>query len=376
MRHTVATELPKSDDISVEILARVFADTTTSYKYLFFHALLESFKDASFSKRAFPMEELVVGMVAKAWYPVRMFKLSLGYLDKVESFMSEMTGLGDRPVPRSSLRRAISRSLRDHRLLVRYVPYRILSPFFQEQTHHLPDHQKNSAIRELAHSGFDSVKPLFRFLDDDSIELHPLWADYFFRNLAIVSGWAELQWVAFLESRNPSLPGILQKARSPLHRSPLTKQKAFWQDIISRIGGKVRCIYSGQELDPENLQLDHILPWTFVCHDSLWNLIPATPEANLAKGNQLPDPSYIQDIGDFHFRALTCARATMLPARWKRAVASYVGDLRISEAELHDEVKFKAAYARAVRPQLDVARSIGFQPNWRWTDSSACPNTT
>lgn len=365
----VAPALPQSHGLPVQSLARVFSDTTTSYKHLFFNALLEAAKETAFSNQVFSIRQLVVGMVSKAWYPVRMFKLSLGHLDKIEDFMRAMPDFGDEPIPRSTLRHAISDALPDHRSLVRYVPYRILAPFFAEQTRGLPDHQKNGRIKELATSSFATAKPLFRFLDDENIELQPLWAQYLSLNLAIVSGWAELHWVAFLETRNPSLPGISQKAGMPLRRSPLRVQAAFWQAILPKMGGSARCIYSGKQLDPGNLQLDHVLPWTFVCHDSLWNLIPATPEANLAKGNQLPDPSYIEEIGDFHFRALTCARTTMLPARWKRAVASYVGDLRIAEAELDDKNKFKAAYARAVRPQLDVARSVGFQANWRWKPS-------
>ena len=108
MRHPLVTSLPNSDDVPVESLARLFADKTTSYKHLFFYALLESLKDTSFQRRAFSIRDLAVGMVARAWYPIRMFRLSLGHVDQVANFISGLPDFGDAPIPRAQLRHAVS----------------------------------------------------------------------------------------------------------------------------------------------------------------------------------------------------------------------------------------------------------------------------
>jgi len=37
------------------------------------------------------------------------------------------------------------------------------------------------------------------------------------------------------------------------------------------------------------LSIDHFIPWSFVMHDELWNLIPCFKNVNSMKSNRLPD---------------------------------------------------------------------------------------
>lgn len=73
-------------------------------------------------------------------------------------------------------------------------------------------------------------------------------------------------------------------------------------------GQGVRCIWSGDRLDPARLDIDHCLPWSaWPCGD-LWNLLPAAPRVNQhLKRDRLPSAA-----------ALAGARASII-AWWDDA---------------------------------------------------------
>jgi hypothetical protein len=366
MARESSVSLPQTQGVDVGTLSRLFADTTNSYKHLFFDALLSAFRTAAFARPDFTIRELAVGMVVTAWYPIRMFRLSLGPRDQVAAIIASMPDINDAVIPQHRLRDAISAAMRDHRPIVQYVQYRILTPFFRDSLRGLADHFKNGAIRELAEAQFDTARPLYKFIDQGTISLHPAWAEYLARNYPIVAAWAELHWVGYLQSRNQSVPGITEKAGPPAKRSSLTPQMRYWKGALAALGEEPRCIYSGQPLDLDDIHLDHFLPWTFVCHDALWNLVPVVPEVNLSKGNRLPDLAYMPAVVDLHHRALVASRPAMGPREWDRVSSIFVGDLRMPEADILDGAALNRAYDQAVRPQIDIARSIGFVGDWRW----------
>lgn len=52
--------------------------------------------------------------------------------------------------------------------------------------------------------------------------------------------------------------------------------------------------------------LDHFIPWSFVAHDQIWNLMPADSSINSSKSNKLPDlDAYLQKLAIEHQRAVT-----------------------------------------------------------------------
>jgi hypothetical protein len=80
------------------------------------------------------------------------------------------------------------------------------------------------------------------------------------------------------------------------------------------VEGSAECIYSAVLLNPEGFALDHLLLWTFVCHDAIWNLVPVLPEADLAKGAPLPLRDYVEGVVVIQHLGLVVA-AKHLPSR-------------------------------------------------------------
>ena len=359
--------LPPSRGLDVGALARLFDDATNSYKHLFFRAVLDEFREGAFKERVFPLARLAAGMLAAAWYPCRVHRLSLDVQDKVAEALAQVDFIKDGLPPAAKVRQALIDRTPDVAGLLRFVPYRLIAPFFARDLKGVPDHRRNERIRRSADMVFWTVRPLYRFLDNDRIELHPHWAEYIAENFAIVSGWAERRWIAYLQSRNPLAPAVSEKIGPPENRAPLTFQTAYWRQAISAMSEPPVCIYSGVTLDRDRFALDHFLPWTFVCHDALWNLVPVLPEANSAKGARLPHRVYVDGMVALQHRGLVTAEKLLSPREWGNVSASFVGDLRMSDDDLLDAGALVAAYAGTLEPQMAIARALGFEADWRFS---------
>jgi transcriptional regulator with XRE-family HTH domain len=77
-------DLPKSDRVNVSALSQIFDNTTTSYKHLFFISILDILRRRKFDTLSpISFREIIVEMLANAWYPHSYFKLSFRVQDKI-----------------------------------------------------------------------------------------------------------------------------------------------------------------------------------------------------------------------------------------------------------------------------------------------------
>jgi len=251
--------------------------------------------------------------------------------------------------------------------LVRYVPYRLLSVFFESELRGKTDQRKNYLITQLAEKHFDDTKPFYRICESDRrtyLECHPSWRGYFIENYAIVSGWFRWEWLKFLQTRNPNIPSISNKVFAPKIRSPLTDQKKYWKEIIST--NRFYCVFSEEILNEQNCALDHCIAWSFVCHDQLWNLIPVKKSANSAKKNHIPDMVYLEKFIEMQVRGLVLAKGIFSENTWGKMTGSFVEDMQLEHRELLSARAVADAYHRIIPPLMDLAGNSGFQRNWHY----------
>lgn len=121
---------------------------------------------------------------------------------------------------------------------------------------------------------------------NSQIEIKEEWAEYIKRNYQILCGWIRFNLITYLQKRNPSVPGIVNKLEPPMERQ-MEKVKKYWKLLIGI--SPVHEIYSGQLLTAKDISIDHFVPWSYVAHDEFWNLHPTTRSINSQKSNQLPD---------------------------------------------------------------------------------------
>jgi hypothetical protein len=72
-----------SPSLPIAALANSFEHVTTSYKFYWFLALLESVNEND--ERVFEIDSLLARMIAHAWYVVNDLRLSLGDNDQLKN---------------------------------------------------------------------------------------------------------------------------------------------------------------------------------------------------------------------------------------------------------------------------------------------------
>lgn len=375
--------LPLSEQVNVSALACLFGETTNSYKYLFFLSLLDILKRRHFEVLSpISFQELIVEMLANAWFPHTFFKLSFGSQDKIAQKLDSLDLVIEEPIIRfrdadkKMLRKAIaSQNLKDVLLhLRRYVPFRLIIPFVETELDNVSRSKGNQldiAMPEIVDRCFETHKPLYRFDSAEykncqSILVHPDWASYLEQHYGIVRDWAAWNWLNYMQKRNPSTPAISSKLFTPTKRDSLDKQTKYWKLVLQ--DQRLHCIYSNQSINPDRFSLDHYLPWSFVAHDQLWNLVPTLPEVNSAKSNKLPSSKYLEDFTKIQHSGLIASRSLYSSeAKWLKTVEPYIADLNISEAsELIDFQALLRAYRRTIEPLEALARNQGFSENWSY----------
>ncbi len=375
-------KLPESNHLNISALARLFSDTTNSYKYLFFLSLLDILNRRHFEVLSpISFQEMVVEMLANAWYPHTFFKLSFGKQDKISQTLDSLKLKIEEPIiqfkdpDKRLLRKTItSQNLKDavsH--LRRYVPFRLIVPFLEAELEGVSrgkGNQVDVAIPAVADRYFKERKPLYRFdstahKNCHSIVIHPDWAAYLEKHYAIVRGWLAWEWMNYMQKRNPSTPAIANKLFVPTKRDSLGKQTDYWKMVLR--SQELRCIYSQLPIDPEKLSLDHYLPWSFVAHDQLWNLLPTVPEVNSSKSNNLPDSAYFQKFVELQHVGLTVAHTSLTEGQWMRQVEPYILEMRIDKEDLLDVRKLCNAYDHLINPLVSLASNQGFSTGWVYT---------
>lgn len=81
-------------------------------------------------------------------------------------------------------------------------------------------------------------------------------------------------------------------ATPPQKRNDILQAHKLYRDIAEH-GVELRCIWSGRTLDASNLVLDHIIPFSLISNNDLWNLMPCHHAVNVRKGDCIPSPALL-----------------------------------------------------------------------------------
>lgn len=282
--------LPISPSLKIEQLSRLFANMSECYKLFWFQALVNKVNGG---QSIISYNELINEMIADSWYMVSEYKLNLGPTDTLEAlvhYVFEISGLKS-----SEKKERIIQFLnvsedkelkRMKRTLTYNVPYRLQAPFIET----FRGDGWNVSAKTLAEKINKEKHLIYYFIKIDGlqsqIEIKTEWVDYIKSNYQILCGWIQYHLITYLQRRNPSVPGIVNKLEPPVERQ-LDKVKKYWKLLLEI--GPIREIYSGQLLTLQDISIDHFVPWSYVAHDEFWNLHPTTRSINSRKSNNLPD---------------------------------------------------------------------------------------
>lgn len=107
-------------------------------------------------------------------------------------------------------------------------------------------------------------------------------------------------------------------------------------------------------------ELDHFIPWSFVSHDLLWNLIPSDSSINSSKSNNLPDLNiYLPKLAKLQHHSLQL----MIKNNKESKVMEDFISLGYTARELAnmDGALFRELYERTFNPINQIALNMGFE---------------
>lgn len=271
---------PQHNDLPISRLAACFNNTSATYKFYWLLAILEGIQE---NRKEIGKLELFVRMLSNAWYTVNYFHVSFGQQDLIQDTvrrLKDVEGITiDEPKGSINSRLMASDSPETKRLLLHFdknVPHWFLSPWYPKMA--------KTTIYQLSQ---DNVNQPLYHLYKDRIIIDDVWFEYLTRHIRIIRDYIYWNLSLFLQVRNPNVPDIPNKLIKPAMRNSLLKQRKFW-DFVIDVNGPLTCIYTGKELYKGQYHVEHFIPYSFVSHDQIWNLIPSDNSFNLTKNNRLP----------------------------------------------------------------------------------------
>ncbi len=364
--------LPQQSDLPIHYLASVFNSgrVTNSYKFYWLLSILQLIRQHP-SQTVFFFQHIAIQMIANVWYPIHYYRLSLGKQDKLAEAVKALQTILDIPIDtkQQEIVGLIEGRIAERNILsqvkkaYKYVPYRFLSTWFNSELRGQKDAVKNKMIAALANENFLGINniPIYKFLNN-KIEIHPTWRIYFEKHWTILESFCLWHLLNYLQKNNPNVPNIAGKLFEPKSRK-LTNAKKFWANYLLE-KKTINCIYSSQKLTPETeISIDHFIPWSFVSHDLIWNLLPTTKNINSSKNDSLPASIYHDKFAQLQFDAFRIASNS---EKNKIILEDYVVlfNDEIAQIKNYSSKQFTTKLLDNLIPLFQIATNLGFPTNW------------
>ena len=119
----------------------------------------------------------------------------------------------------------------------------------------------------------------------------------------IVSKLLNYKWSQLLEKFNYQ-PKIASKvngiSEAKLRRNNLRKYK---EELLKEFEGKeIIDFYTGKAINYNEVSIDHVIPWSFMYSDDIWNLVITSKSYNSTKSNSIPSESVIDKLKERNLR--------------------------------------------------------------------------
>lgn len=343
--------LPNNKNLTISTLSGVFSNTTATYKFYWFISLMDIIVKEGKTKVSF--WEIIAGMIAESWYPIHYFKLSFGKSDSIYQQSLLLQEKLNIPIDanKAQIKKILLANISNIKNLLgvftKHVPYRFLSPWIKYTSDNVVIAQSQQFENNCLYS-----------INGEEITINPIWLEYLYEHYLILRDFAFWNLTEFLQKRNPNVPDVPSKLIKPLQRDSLSKQHKFWDSYIETVGG-INCIYTGKKITPKQYDLDHFVPWSFVSHNLLWNLIPADSSINSSKSNNLPPlDKFMEPFANIHQSALK----TLYKINPNNILLEDYLAVHNSISELIElsETDFCNVFRKTFSPIVQIAENMGF----------------
>lgn len=180
---------------------------------------------------------------------------------------------------------------RDKYGIVEVIPYESLSAqMMLDISHQVKMKCKTYVVGAL----FEDAKRLFYSFSkrDEWIQINPRMYEFICKHKVVIEKMNYYEWARFLEKVNEDKAAdhILTKIDESSKRNNLS----YYRQILFDEFENKNCFYCGKKLNPNKIDVDHFVPWSFIKDDNLWNLVLTCPSCNRSKNDRLPETRYLE----------------------------------------------------------------------------------
>jgi len=122
----------------------------------------------------------------------------------------------------------------------------------------------------------------------NGIVLNPKAMSFFKRYNVVLEKAIILEWARFVEKFNLGVPALIQKIEGKLEkRKSTTKEKKALEEFFKN------CFYCNDVLHTgKETQVEHVIPWSYIRENEMWNFVLACQKCNCEKLGSLPLEKY------------------------------------------------------------------------------------
>lgn len=147
--------------------------------------------------------------------------------------------------------------------------------------------------------GTGNTRPLYSRVNGlRGVRLNPGVLILLQQHAEVIERLAVGAWTSFTEPMNPGVPRLYEKIRGP----ELRKRKSL--DVFRRAflehkdRDDMTCFYCNKALNRALLEIDHVIPWSFVLEDRAWNLVPSCTTCNRDKSSCFPSRDFFDALNE------------------------------------------------------------------------------
>lgn len=129
----------------------------------------------------------------------------------------------------------------------------------------------------------------------NSIWLNWTSLSFLAKNKVVIEHLNYYEWLKMcekiLDSKNSSIDNLSTKLEDITKRADLS----FFKDQLKDFSLPLTCFYCGKPLK-KGFPLDHVIPWSFIKRDDLWNLTYCCSTCNSSKSDCVPSSRFIEKL--------------------------------------------------------------------------------
>lgn len=279
-----APDLPDMDDTFMAILRR--GAKANTYKFALARAILDHCRERaraapdSADALEIPYRYLASKFLRYYWHQECKFRIKQDFktksdpkvIDAIRGVFGSGTPGNFAKLDRSDIEKAESRILKSVFGHARSKTSLVV-PRFQNVRH------KSGAV---------STDMFYEYDDDEQkMRLKPGAFAFFRDNSNVLSSAVLAEWAKFLERINSTPKLVAKLERYDARRKSLAAYRCLYLDHTRC------CFYCRAKLEEGRIDVDHLIPWSYMFEDDPWNLVLSCRDCNCKKSDSLPQKEFL-----------------------------------------------------------------------------------